>query len=341
MTRKAVVVGAGLGGLSAACHLVGRGWDVEILERADVPGGRAGRVERDGFSFDTGPTVLTMPDLLAQVFAAAGAEMGDFLTLRRLDPAYRACFADGSELLVRADRGDMVEEIRSLCGARSALEYERYCDWLERLYRLEVPSFLDRNYDHPAGLLRPARPALSLAAMGALGRLEHRVERAFSDDRLRRLFSFQALYAGVAPQQAVAVLAVIAYMDVVAGVWFPDGGMHAVAVALAEAAIKAGATLRCDTPVERILLAGGDHGPVVGVATAAGVVHADVVVCNADLPGAYALVPGMALPRRLRRAAAVTVGAGVARRCARRRQDHGSPTTTSTSAPRGTAASTS
>ena len=166
MTRKAVVVGAGLGGLSAACHLVGRGWDVEILERDDVPGGRAGRVERDGFRFDTGPTVLTMPDLLAQVFAAAGAEMGDFLTLRRLDPAYRACFADGSELLVRADRGDMVEEIRSLCGARSALEYERYCDWLERLYRLEVPSFLDRNYDHPAGLLRPARPALSLAGDG-------------------------------------------------------------------------------------------------------------------------------------------------------------------------------
>ena len=202
---------------------------------------------------------------------------------------------------MRADRGDMVEEIRSLCGARSALEYERYCDWLERLYRLEVPSFLDRNYDRPAGLLRPARPALSLAAMGGLGRLEHRVERAFSDERLRRLFSFQALYAGVAPQQAVAVLAVIAYMDVVAGVWFPDGGMHAVAVGTGRGGDQGRRRRSATTPRSSgSCWPAATTAPVVGVATASGVVHADVVVCNADLPGAYALVPGMALPRRLR-----------------------------------------
>ena len=94
--RRVVIVGAGLGGLSAACHLVGRGYDVMVLERADEPGGRAGRLVRDGFTFDTGPTVLTMPDLLEATVQAAGAELADLLTLRRLDPAYRACFADGS-----------------------------------------------------------------------------------------------------------------------------------------------------------------------------------------------------------------------------------------------------
>jgi phytoene desaturase len=227
--------------------------------------------------------------------------MADVVTLRRLDPAYRACFADGSELLVRADRGDMAEEVRGVCGARSAAEFGRYCDWLERLYRLELPSFLARNYDGVTDLLRPLGPAVQLLALGGLGRLGRRVDRSFSDERLRRLFSFQALYAGVAPRQALAMLAVISYMDVVAGVWTADGGIHAIATGLAAAATKAGVSINYGAPVEHIVLADGDRGAVRGIVTAAGRVDADVVVCNADLPGAYGLVPGLALPRRLRR----------------------------------------
>ena len=300
MTGRAVVIGAGLGGLSAACHLAGRGWDVALVERDERPGGRAGREERAGFRFDTGPTVLTMPDLLADVFAAVDCDMDDFVSLHRLDPAYRACFADGSELLVRSDRTAMAEEVRSVCGPAAVAEYERYCAWLGRLYRLELPSFLARNYDGPVDLMRPLAPALQLLALGGLGRLDRRVRRAFTDERLRRLFSFQALYAGVAPQQALALLAVISYMDLVGGVWFPTGGIHAVAAGLADAAEKAGVRVHLRVPAERVVLAGGERGPVRGVATADGFLPADVVVCNGDLPGAYTLVPGLPLPRRLR-----------------------------------------
>ncbi len=300
MTRRVVVVGAGLGGLAAACHLAGRGWDVEIVERGDRPGGRAGREERHGYRFDTGPTVMTMPDLLAATFAAAGADMADFVSLRQLDPAYRACFADGSELLVRAGAEAMREEVRAVCGAGEAAAFDRYCDWLGRLYRLEMPSFLARNYDRATDLAFPVRSALELLRMGGLRRLDAVVSRTFADERLRRLFSFQALYAGVAPQQALAVLAVISYMDVVAGVWYPKGGIHSIATGLAAAAEKAGVRIRYGVPVERILLAGGDSGRVQGVATADGALAADAVVCNADLPGAYGLVPGLTTPRRLR-----------------------------------------
>ena len=301
MSRRAVVVGAGLGGLSAACHLAGHGWDVEVVERSDQPGGRAGRVACDGFRFDTGPTVLTMPDLLAGTFAAAGADMADFVDLRRLDPAYRACFADGSELQVRASAEAMREEVRTVCGPVEAAAFDRYCDWLRRLYDLEMPTFLARNYDRPTDLARPLRPALALLRLGGLGRLDRVVARTFGDDRLRRLFGFQTLYAGVAPQQALAVLAVISYMDVVAGVWTPAGGMYAIATGLAAAAEKAGVRIRYRTPVERIELAGGHDGPVRGVVTAGGLLPADAVVSNADLPGAYRLLPGLAPPRRLRR----------------------------------------
>jgi phytoene desaturase len=301
LNRRVVVIGAGLGGLSAACHLAGRGWDVQVIERGEGPGGRAGRFSRDGFQFDTGPTVMTMPNVLAATFAAVGAETADFVSLRRLDPAYRASFADGSELRVRAGREAMADEVRSVCGAAEAAAFDRYCEWLGRLYTVEMNHFLDRNYDSAADLLRPLAPVLTLARLGGWRRLDTVVHRAFRDDRLQRLFSFQSLYAGVAPQQALAVLAVISYMDVVAGVWFPAGGMHSIAAGLAAAAEKAGAQLQYDLPAERVLLAGGDRGAVVGVATASGTISADAVVCNGDLPGAYGLVPGLPLPRRLRR----------------------------------------
>ena len=297
-----VVIGAGLGGLAAACHLAGGGHDVLVVERGDGPGGRAGRFDAAGYRFDTGPTVLTMPALLEDTFAAAGVAMEDMIRLRRLDPAYRATFADGSEIRVRAGREAMTEEIRQTCGAGEARAFEHFSDWLRQLYLVEMDGFIDRNYDSPLDLVRPLRPAVELVRLGGLGRLSRRVSASFADPRLQRLFSFQSLYAGLAPQHALALFAVITYMDTVAGVYFPDGGLSEVPRALALAAEKAGATIRYGTAVERILLANGADGPVRGVRLRSGeTIRTGRVVCNVDLPGGYAsLLPGLAPPRRLR-----------------------------------------
>jgi len=299
--RRVIVVGAGLGGLSAACHLVGRGHGVVVLERGDEPGGRAGRVLRDGFTFDTGPTVLTMPELLESTVRAAGAELADLLTLRPLDPAYRACFADGSTIRVRRGREAMTEEIRSQCGPGEADAFGRFCEWLEQLYRLEMPAFIDRNYDGPWDLVRPVGPAFHLIRAGAMRSLHGKVASFFRDERLRRLFSFQALYAGLAPHQARAVYAVITYMDSVAGVYVADGGIGAVPRALAAAAEKGGATFRYGVEVDQIVRAGGSRGAVRGVTSTHGeFLPADAVVVNADRPVAWqTMLPDLAPRRRL------------------------------------------
>jgi phytoene desaturase len=300
---RVVIVGAGLGGLSAACRLAGEGRDVTVLEAAAVPGGRAGRLEQQGYRFDTGPTVLTMPHLVEACFEAAGTDMAGLLTLDRVDPMYRACFADGSELRVRHERDAMLDEIRAVCGAREAERFVEFCAWLERLYAVEMPHFIARNFGSPLDLARPLRPAVELVRLRAFRRLAAMVGSYFADDRLRRLFSFQSMYAGLAPYEALAIYAVITYMDVVNGVYVPRGGMHALPVALARAAEKAGAQFRYEAPVERVLLEHGTHGRVRGVRLAGGeVIAAEHVVCNPDLPVVYrTLLDGLTPPRRVQR----------------------------------------
>jgi phytoene desaturase len=301
--ERVVIVGAGLGGLAAACHLAGSGIEVVVVEAGSDPGGRAGALHSGGFTFDTGPTVLTMPDLVERCFEAAGAEMADHLTLRPVDPMYRAVFADGSELRVRHGRDAMREEIRAVCGAREADRFDGFCAWLRELYELEMPNFIERNYDSPLDLARPLGPAVRLARLGGFGRLAAAIERRFDDDRLRRIFSFQAMYAGLAPYEALALYALITYMDTVNGVFVPEGGMHRLPQALAAAAEGAGVHIRYDSPVERILLANGTTGPVRGVRLGDGTfLPATAVVANPDLPVVYrTLVPGLAAPRAVRR----------------------------------------
>ena len=170
-----VVVGAGLAGLSAACYLVGRRYNVTVVEREHLPGGRAGIVHRDGFTFDSGPTVLTMPDLIADPIRAAtrnpSASLDELLPMRRLDPAYRACYADGSTINVRYGREAMREEIAQTCGSVDAAAFDMYVDWLRQLFVLEMPHFIDRNYDSPLGLLSSPSAVAQLIRLGAFGRL--------------------------------------------------------------------------------------------------------------------------------------------------------------------------
>jgi phytoene desaturase len=282
-TDRVVVVGAGLGGLASALHLAGAGRQVTVLEKASVPGGRAGRLSLDGYEFDTGPTVLTMPDLIAEALAAVDEELPDWLELTALDPAYRAHYPDGSTLDVSSDTARMAAEVARVCGPREADGYLRFVDYARELWRLERDDFIARNLDAPRDLL--TANLLRLLAAGGFRRLYPKIGQFLTDPRTRRLFSFQSLYAGLAPHDALALYAVIAYLDTVAGVYYPRGGIHAVARALAGAAEKHGVRIRYDTTVTSVETSGGR---ATAVLTSNGErILADVVVLNPDLPVAY------------------------------------------------------
>ncbi|MDT7711843.1 MAG: phytoene desaturase, partial [Pseudonocardiales bacterium] len=251
-TDHVVVVGAGLAGLSAVLHLLGCGRRVTVLESQPYPGGRAGRMELGGYRLDTGPTVLTMPELVDEALAAVGDSLAARLDLVALHPAYRARFAVGSVIDVHTDAEAMEAEIRAVAGASEAIGYLRLRRWLTRLYQVEIGRFIGGNFDSPLDLVagRDAiRDLATLAILGGFGRLGAQVGRFLHDERLKRIFSFQSLYAGVPPQHALGAYAVIAYMDTVAGVWFPRGGIQALPQALADAASDAGAELHYQATV--------------------------------------------------------------------------------------------
>ncbi|MFJ4682169.1 phytoene desaturase family protein [Streptomyces sp. NPDC088789] len=306
-TDHVVVVGAGLAGLSAALHLLGAGRRVTVVERGEQPGGRAGRLERGGYLIDTGPTVLTMPDIADEAFAAVGEKLRDRVELIELHPAYRARFADGTSLDVHTGADAMEAEIERFAGGADAAGYRRLRHWLGELYRAERGRFLDADFDSPLRLLGP--DLVRLAALGGLGRWHAQVARHLRDERLRRVFTFQALYAGVPPERALAAYAVIAYMDTVAGVYFPRGGMHALPRAMADAAAAAGAEFRYGRPVTRLERRGER---ITAVITAGERIPCDAVVLTPDLPVAYRLLGRTPRrPARLRHApSAVILHAG-------------------------------
>lgn len=296
-TDRVVVVGAGLAGLSAALRLAGSGRQVTVVEQAAGPGGLAGQLRLGGYTFDAGPAVLTMPGFVADALAAVGEQLEDRLRLVRLEPLYRTHHADGTVLDVYTHPERMAEEVRRVCGPAAVDGYLRYVTFVTELFRLQLPNFIDRNLDSLRDTLRPA--LLRLALLGGFRRLERRAAALLRDPRLRRALTFQAMYAGVSPYEALALYGVITYMDCVAGGFFPDGGMHSVPVALADAAARHGVRFRYRSQVSHVDVRGGR---ATGVVTTTGDhLTADVVLLTVDLPAAYGkLLPAVPVPRRVR-----------------------------------------
>ncbi|GAA4746898.1 phytoene desaturase family protein [Gordonia alkaliphila] len=296
-----VVIGAGLSGLAAAARLRGRGCAVTVVEAADTPGGLVRTETLDGHRFDTGATILTMPELIVDPLTELGltpAEVLDRLALRPVDPGYVMNYADGSALALPHHAADIPDAVAEAFGPRAARGTDDLLRWLRQVYDAEFDVFIDRNYGGLRDLTGPEtrRAATELVKLRTLGGLTGAVARFVDDERVQRAFTFQALYAGVPPHRARAIYAIIADMDIGRGLSAPVGGMGRVGAVMADALVDADTAIAYGSRATAIV---HDGGRATGVVVDGDTLPADAVIATAERDTVAALV-GRRPRRKLR-----------------------------------------
>ena len=278
-----VVVGAGIGGLSAATHLARRGLSVTVVEKNAGPGGRVGSFSRDGHVFATGPTLLVMPHLYRTELAALGADFERDLEPQRVDPTYHLAFDDGTRLDLTADLATLAAQVEALePGATDGLL--RYLAEGRRHYDLAMPALVERDFRTAREFVTPRTLALALRLRALQPHYRHMAD-FFASPRLRAAFSFQDVYMGLSPFRAPATFSLTPYSELAHGVWYPRGGMSRIVDVLVGLAEEAGVRFVYDEPVVRIGLEGERASGVV--LSGGHALRADAVLANADLPYVY------------------------------------------------------
>lgn len=282
------IVGAGLGGLAAACTLAARGHKVILFDKNEWLGGKAALLEQDGFRFDMGPTILTVPDVLGRVFTEAGRRMSDYLDLRRLDPQWRCFFEDGSVLDLQEDVPGMARVIADYAPG-SEQGYVDFIGMSAKLHEVSEKFFFWKSVEGIGDTLEfkgmnlaTLRDVLSLR-MGTS--VAAQIRKRVPDARVSQMLDHFVQYVGSSPYASPAVLCSIAHMQTQKGVWYPMGGTRAVPKALEQLAGELGVDLRPGTGVAAIL---SENGRVTGVRTEGGeTVRLSAVVSNMDSVRTY------------------------------------------------------
>ena len=280
--KKIIIVGAGPGGLSAGMILASRGFDVHIVEKEPHVGGRNAPLKFDGFTFETGPTFVMLPQVFEEIFALAGKKLSDYLEFRRIDPLYRLRFHSGKELLVWNDKEKLQNEIAKIFPGEEkgyARWYQNHINKFERIYGcLKVPY--DRPYHYFRGKLLRALPSMQIGTT-----VRSVLESFFKTEEMRMAMGFQAKYLGMSPWECPGAFSILSYTEHAFGVYHPMGGVHKISEAMAKITEEFGGKIDLGKEVKKVIV---KNGRATGVLLADGrTLEADRIIMNADF--AYAM----------------------------------------------------
>lgn len=275
--KKIAIIGSGFGGISAAALLAKQGYDVDVYEKNEQPGGRASVLRTKGFTFDMGPSWFMMPDVFEKFFAEAEGGNLDPLNLTRLDPAYKVFFEDKSSVEVPASAQKAAKLFESM--ERGA--GKRFMDYLadsEVKYKIAFNSVLYKNMDNIFGLVNRdiVKHGSKLEVFLPIHKI---ISRYFKDTKIQQILEYNLVFLGCSPDNAPGLFSMMAHVDFNLGIWHPKGGITKVVERMVNIAKKNGAKFHYKAPVEKILVSGGK---VSGIMIAGKKIKADYVVSNAD-----------------------------------------------------------
>ncbi len=276
MSQKAIVIGSGFAGMSAASFLARDGWEVTVLEKHSIPGGRARKMEADGFVFDMGPSWYWMPDVFEHYFNSFGKQVSDYYQLKRLDPSYRVYFEN--EVCDIPASYSALRELFEKLEPGSAVHLDRFMD--EAAYKYEVG--MNKLVHQPGQSLTEFADLDFLKGVLRLDvftSIKTHVQKHFKDSRLRQLMEFPVLFLGALPEKMPALYSLMNYADVKLGTWWPMGGMYKIVEGMHSLAVELGVQFEFNKDVEEIQLV---NGKATGVVAGGKYYEADVVISGAD-----------------------------------------------------------
>lgn len=279
--KQAVIIGAGIGGLTTAALLARAGYSVTIHEAADQVGGRAGQYSDKGFTFDTGPSWYLMPRVFERTFELLGTSVEQELELMKLTPAYKVFYENAKPITITGDETTDMATFESIePGAGAALQ--RYVQEGNDIYELSLKHFLYTNFSRPYELLKPAvlRHGFRMLRL-ALTPLHRHVTRYVADKRLQQILEYPMVFLGSSPFSAPAIYSLMSALDFREGVFYPKGGLYTIIRSLQRLATDAGVSIKLNSPVAHITT---ESGTSTGVVLEDGTkVPADIVISNGDI----------------------------------------------------------
>jgi phytoene desaturase len=283
---RVVVIGAGMGGLATAARLATLGHTVTVCEQAASIGGKVGLLARDGFTFDTGPSLLTLPAVYRDLFIKTGAPLEQSVDLVEVDPAFRYRFPDGVWVdLPNGSRAGVRRALDDALGAGAGDQWDNLLNRAAQIWQVTRGPFLESPLEGGRDLLRLALRFSDVRTVAPFQTLRRLGVRNLRDPRLRMLLDRYATYTGSDPRLAPAALATVPYIEATFGSWHVRGGLRQLALAVHDRALERGATVRTGSDVAEIVV---EAGRVAGVRLTSGeAIAADVVVANADADTVY------------------------------------------------------
>lgn len=249
--KTVVVIGGGLGGISAAIALAQSGYKVDLYEKNDHIGGKLNRLEREGYGFDLGPSILTMPFIFERLFLVSGKRMEDYVPIQKLDLQWRSFFTDGTTIDLYEKLHDMKKE-NPFLNDQDMKEYREFLDYAKSLYEVTSKGYFDKGLDTLTEVLSYHGPVSALKDFDIFSTMSSAIEKRISHPHMREMLKYYIKYVGSSAEDAPAIMNMLAYMQHDLGLWYVPGGMHKLGEGLRQLAIEEGVVIHTGEEVVKL-----------------------------------------------------------------------------------------